>query len=153
MDILVSTLTRSNSTVGYIIYFLVHCKQTPQGTAVYSLDDEGCVNNINNAFNQTVSHPLFQLISDAGYQGEITSVSTACHQIEVFTPVLRTTIGTFLEGGEEAIEKNIPEFTVRKFSHSHEYLSAVLTGELCFICCRLPARTGDMRRSAMDCCG
>ena len=54
-----------------------------------------------------------QLISDAGYQGEITSVSTACHQIEVFSRVLRTSISGFLEGGEEALEKHLPEFTVR----------------------------------------
>lgn len=55
---------------------------------------------------------FIQLISDAGYQGEITSVSTACHQIEVFSRVLRTSITTFLEGGVEVMEKNLPEFTV-----------------------------------------
>jgi negative elongation factor C/D len=53
-----------------------------------------------------------QLISDAGYQGEITSVATACHQIEVFSRWLRTAINGFLEGGEETLEKNLPEFTV-----------------------------------------
>ena len=58
---------------------------------------------------------VFQLISDAGYQGEITSVSTACHQIEVFSRVLRTSITTFLEGGVEVMEKNLPEFTVSQF--------------------------------------
>lgn len=52
------------------------------------------------------------MISDAGFQGEITSVSTACHQIEVFTRVLKTSVATFLEGGEEALEKHLPEFTV-----------------------------------------
>jgi negative elongation factor C/D len=52
------------------------------------------------------------LISDAGYQGEITSVSTACHQIEVFSRVLRTSVSSFLESGEEAFEKNLSEFTV-----------------------------------------
>jgi negative elongation factor C/D len=51
------------------------------------------------------------LISDAGHQGEITSVSTACHQIEVFSKVLRTSVGSFLEGGEVAIKKHLPEFT------------------------------------------
>ena len=56
---------------------------------------------------------ILQLISDAGYQGEITSVSTACHQIEVFSRVLRTSISGFLEGGEESIDKNLPEFSVR----------------------------------------
>ncbi|CAI9717071.1 negative elongation factor D-like [Octopus vulgaris] len=63
-----------------------------------------------------------KLISDAGYQGEITSVSTACHQIEVFSRVLRTSITTFLEGGEEALEKNLPEFTKMVCHGEHTYL-------------------------------
>lgn len=54
-----------------------------------------------------------QLISDAGYQGEITSVSTACQQLEVFSRVLRTSLATLLDGGEENLEKNLPEFAVR----------------------------------------
>ncbi|XP_050395724.1 negative elongation factor D [Patella vulgata] len=63
-----------------------------------------------------------KLISDAGYQGEITSVSTACHQIEVFSRVLRTSISSFLEGGEEAIEKNLQEFTKMVCHGEHTYL-------------------------------
>lgn len=63
-----------------------------------------------------------KLISDAGYQGEITSVSTACHQIEVFSRVLRTSITGFLEGGEDAIEKNLPEFTKMVCHGEHTYL-------------------------------
>lgn len=55
---------------------------------------------------------LLQLISDAGYQGEITSVSTACQQLEVFSRVLRTSLATILDGGEENLEKNLPEFAV-----------------------------------------
>lgn len=39
-------------------------------------------------------------------------MSTACHQIEVFSRVLRTYISSFLEGGEETMEKNLTEFTV-----------------------------------------
>ena len=62
--------------------------------------------------SRLVCYVLLQLISDAGHQGEITSVSTACHQIEVFSRVLRTSISTLLEGGEDALEKNLPEFTV-----------------------------------------
>lgn len=58
---------------------------------------------------------VWQLISDAGYQGEITSVSTACQQLEVFSRVLRTSLATILDGGEENLEKNLPEFAV---SHS-----------------------------------
>jgi negative elongation factor C/D len=53
-----------------------------------------------------------QLISDAGYQGEITSVSTACQQLEVFYRVLRTSLATLLDGGEDNLEKNLPEFAV-----------------------------------------
>ncbi|NXW43191.1 NELFD factor, partial [Nyctiprogne leucopyga] len=53
-----------------------------------------------------------KLISDAGYQGEITSVSTACQQLEVFSRVLRTSLATILDGGEENLEKNLPEFAV-----------------------------------------
>ena len=55
---------------------------------------------------------VFQLISDAGYQGEITSVSTACHQIEVFSRVLKTSVCSFLEEGEQTIDNNLPEFSV-----------------------------------------
>lgn len=38
-----------------------------------------------------------KLISDAGFQGEITSISTAAQQIEVFSRVLKTAIGGFLQ--------------------------------------------------------
>lgn len=55
---------------------------------------------------------ILQLISDAGYQGEITSVSTACHQIEVFSRVLKTSVTGFLEEGEVMMDTNLPEFAV-----------------------------------------
>lgn len=42
----------------------------------------------------------FQLISDAGFQGEITSISTAAQQIEVFSRVLKTAIAGFLQNTE-----------------------------------------------------
>lgn len=41
-----------------------------------------------------------KLISDAGFQGEITSISTAAQQIEVFSRVLKTAIAGFLENTE-----------------------------------------------------
>ncbi|XP_064640756.1 negative elongation factor D-like [Lineus longissimus] len=63
-----------------------------------------------------------KIISDAGYQGEITTVSTACHQIEVFSRVLRTSIKAFLEGGEHIIKKNLPEFTKMLCHGEHTYL-------------------------------
>ncbi|BFZ13494.1 hypothetical protein BsWGS_16533 [Bradybaena similaris] len=67
-----------------------------------------------------------KMISDAGFQGEITSVSTACHQIEVFTRVLKTSVATFLEGGEEALEKHLPEFTKMVCHGEHTYLYSQL---------------------------
>ncbi|PIK57355.1 putative negative elongation factor C/D [Apostichopus japonicus] len=53
-----------------------------------------------------------KLISDAGHQGEIGSVSTACHEIGVFSKVLQTSFNQLLEGGEEAIIQHIDEFSV-----------------------------------------
>ncbi|XP_027993459.1 negative elongation factor C/D isoform X2 [Eptesicus fuscus] len=65
-----------------------------------------------------------KLISDAGYQGEITSVSTACQQLEVFSRVLRTSLATILDGGEENLEKNLPEFAKMVCHGEHTYLFA-----------------------------
>ncbi|CAH0383645.1 unnamed protein product [Bemisia tabaci] len=42
-----------------------------------------------------------KLISDAGFQGEITSISTAAQQIEVFSRVLKTSISGFLQATED----------------------------------------------------
>ncbi|KAH1029334.1 hypothetical protein HUJ05_002593 [Dendroctonus ponderosae] len=42
-----------------------------------------------------------KLISDAGFQGEITSISTAAQQLEVFSRVLKTSITSFLTSPEE----------------------------------------------------
>ncbi|CAD1473572.1 unnamed protein product [Heterotrigona itama] len=42
-----------------------------------------------------------KLISDAGFQGEITSISTAAQQIEVFSRVLKTAIAGFLQNTED----------------------------------------------------
>uniref|UniRef100_A0A8C5HQW3 Negative elongation factor complex member C/D n=1 Tax=Gouania willdenowi TaxID=441366 RepID=A0A8C5HQW3_GOUWI len=65
-----------------------------------------------------------KLISDAGYQGEITSVSTACQQLEVFSRVLRTSLAALLDGGEENLEKNLPEFAKMVCHGEHTYLFA-----------------------------
>ncbi|XP_054993360.1 negative elongation factor C/D [Sorex araneus] len=65
-----------------------------------------------------------KLISDAGYQGEITSVPTACQQLEVFSRVLRTSLATILDGGEENLEKNLPEFAKMVCHGEHTYLFA-----------------------------
>ncbi|ESN92288.1 hypothetical protein HELRODRAFT_157967 [Helobdella robusta] len=71
-------------------------------------------------------YKLAELISDAGHQGEITSVSTACHQLEVFSRVLRTFISTFLEGGEDVLEKILPEFNRMVCHGEHTYLYSQL---------------------------
>ncbi|XP_017779024.1 PREDICTED: negative elongation factor D [Nicrophorus vespilloides] len=42
-----------------------------------------------------------KLISDAGFQGEITSISTAAQQLEVFSRVLKTSISSFLTNPED----------------------------------------------------
>ena len=43
-------------------------------------------------------------------------MSTACQQLEVFSRVLRTSLATLLDGGEENLEKNLPEFAVSLFT-------------------------------------
>ncbi|XP_044268855.1 negative elongation factor D [Tribolium madens] len=42
-----------------------------------------------------------KLISDAGFQAEITSISTAAQQLEVFSRVLKTSIASFLTNPED----------------------------------------------------
>lgn len=59
---------------------------------------------------------LFQLISDAGYQGEITSVSTACHQLEVFSRVLKTSVSSYLSDTDAFLKNNMQDFAVSDFS-------------------------------------
>lgn len=56
---------------------------------------------------------LLKLISDAGFQGEITSISTAAQQIEVFSRILKTSIGGYLESNEDDRQKQIIECAVR----------------------------------------
>lgn len=63
-----------------------------------------------------------KLISDAGFQGEITSISTASQQLEVFSRILKTSISNFLEGGEEEMNKNLPEFSRMVCHGEHTYL-------------------------------
>ncbi|CAM9256748.1 negative elongation factor C/D [Lampetra fluviatilis] len=65
-----------------------------------------------------------KLISDAGHQGEITSVSTACQQLEVFSRVLRTSLATLLDGGEDSLDKHLPEFAKMVCHGEHTYLYA-----------------------------
>lgn len=53
-----------------------------------------------------------KLISDAGFQSEITSISTAAQQIEVFSRVLKTSITKFLTQAED-VQKSIEDVAVR----------------------------------------
>ncbi|XP_002739542.1 negative elongation factor D [Saccoglossus kowalevskii] len=62
-----------------------------------------------------------KIISDAGYQGEIANISTACHQVEIFSRVLRTSVVKLLEGAEE-FDKQLPEFTKMVCHGEHTYL-------------------------------
>lgn len=52
-----------------------------------------------------------KLISDAGFQSEITSISTAAQQIEVYSRVLKTAIIKFLTNPDD-VQKNIEECAV-----------------------------------------
>lgn len=52
-----------------------------------------------------------KLISDAGFQSEITSISTAAQQIEVFSRVLKTAITKFLSSPDD-VHKTIEECAV-----------------------------------------
>ena len=69
-----------------------------------------------------------KLISDAGYQGEITSISTASQQLEVFARIMKTFVHNFLTGGEDKIDKNLTDFTkmVCHSEHTLLYSSALL---------------------------
>lgn len=66
--------------------------------------------NIDTVFIFYVCTVVFwcQLISDAGFQGEITSISTAAQQIEVFSRVLKTAISGFLTTSDDW-QKSIDE--------------------------------------------
>lgn len=54
-----------------------------------------------------------KLISDAGFQSEITSISTAAQQIEVYSRVLKTAITKFLTNPDD-VQKSIEECAVSK---------------------------------------
>ncbi|KAF6020116.1 NELFCD [Bugula neritina] len=63
-----------------------------------------------------------KLISDAGYQGEITSVSTACHQLEVFSRVLKTSISSYLNDTDSFLKHNISDLAKMVCHGEHTYL-------------------------------
>jgi hypothetical protein len=55
------------------------------------------------------------LISDSGYESEITSVAVASQQVEVFSKVLKTSIGKFVKHGIEKQHNNLNEIIVTIF--------------------------------------
>lgn len=69
-----------------------------------------------------------KLISDAGFQGEITSISTASQQLEVFARILKTLTTNILCEGEEDSEKNMTEFCrmICHGEHTYLYSQAIL---------------------------
>lgn len=66
-----------------------------------------------------------KLISDAGHQGEITCISTASQQLEVFARIMKTFVHNFLTGGQEV---NLHDLTkmVCHSEHTLLYSSALL---------------------------
>ncbi|XP_055298224.1 negative elongation factor D [Sitodiplosis mosellana] len=62
-----------------------------------------------------------KLISDAGYQSEITSISTAAQQIEVYSRVLKTSIIKFLTNLDD-VQKNIEECARMVCHGQHTYV-------------------------------
>jgi len=65
-----------------------------------------------------------KLISDAGFQGEITSISTAAQQIEVFSRILKTSITTYLNSTPETLNKNLSECSAMVCHGQHTYVYA-----------------------------
>jgi len=65
-----------------------------------------------------------KLISDAGFQGEITSISTAAQQIEVFSRILKTSVTTYLTSTPETLIKNLTECSSMVCHGQHTYVYA-----------------------------
>lgn len=80
-----------------------------------------------------------KLISDAGYQSEITSISTAAQQIEVYSRVLKNSIIKFITNPDD-VQKNIEECAVSssfliiciKTLSIHSFLSYIPMNFSCF---------------------
>ncbi|KAK4293552.1 hypothetical protein Pmani_017691 [Petrolisthes manimaculis] len=65
-----------------------------------------------------------KLISDAGFQGEITSISTAAQQIEVFSRILKTSTCNFLQSPEDTRHRAVVEFAKMVCHGQHTYIYA-----------------------------
>jgi len=53
-----------------------------------------------------------KLISDAGFQSEITSASTASHQPEVYSSLVRNALTQIIVSHPTKAQENLAEFTV-----------------------------------------
>jgi len=65
-----------------------------------------------------------KLISDAGFQSEITSISTAAQQIEVFSRILKASVAGFLTAPEERTERSMAECAKMVCHGQHTYVYA-----------------------------
>ncbi|KAL7634199.1 UNVERIFIED_CONTAM: hypothetical protein RMT77_015528 [Armadillidium vulgare] len=65
-----------------------------------------------------------KLISDAGFQGEITSVSTAAQQIEVFSCILKTPAAQYLQSSDDQRPKIVQDFAKMVCHGQHTYIYA-----------------------------
>lgn len=63
-----------------------------------------------------------KLISDAGYQSEITSIATAAQQLEVFSRVLKTSITKILSNTTDDWQKSIGELAKMVCHGQHTYV-------------------------------
>ena len=61
-----------------------------------------------------------QLISDAGYQAEIGSMSSACNQIEVFARILKTSLTNYIS------QRNENESIIKEIAVSHLFISILM---------------------------
>uniref|UniRef100_A0A2P2I5S3 Negative elongation factor D-like n=1 Tax=Hirondellea gigas TaxID=1518452 RepID=A0A2P2I5S3_9CRUS len=65
-----------------------------------------------------------KLISDAGFQGEIRSISTAAQQIEVFSRILKTSTSAYLQATDDTRGTTVREFAKMVCHGQHTYLYA-----------------------------
>ncbi|XP_065572172.1 negative elongation factor D-like [Artemia franciscana] len=68
-----------------------------------------------------------KLISDAGFQSEITSISTAAQQIEVFSRILKTSISSYLESSDDDEKSKLIEDCAKIACHGkHTFIFSQL---------------------------
>ena len=63
-------------------------------------------------------------------QGEITSISTAAQQIEVFSRILKTSVTNYLNSTPETLRKNLGECAAMVCHGQHTYVYAQVCREL-----------------------